>query len=380
MREYAICMAVAFLVTFLVTPVVRWAAIRFKAISAVRDRDVHTIPIPRLGGVGVYLGIVLAMFVAHQLPSLQTAFQGSSEINAVLIAGGFICLLGVLDDKYDIDALTKFTGQVACAGLMVLLGVQLAFIYLPFGGIGTVSLDPNTAFLATTLLILITVNAMNFIDGLDGLLAGVAVIAALGFFAYSYNLSLKGYNTVVSAPALLTAVLAGACFGFLVHNFNPARIFLGDSGSMLIGLVLAAAATSSTSHSDVQSFTGGKNVFAITLPVILPLAVLAVPMIDMVLAVVRRARKGQSPFTPDKAHLHHRLLEIGHTQRRAVMIMYIWSALIAFAGVGLVVTTPTNVIIGVAVLLVLAVIVSVGPRLRASRRGHQTPVTKASLS
>lgn len=372
MREYAVVMGVAALVTFLVTPIVRWLAVRFKAMASVRDRDVHTIPMPRLGGVGVYIGMCAAMLVAHQLPGLQRTFQESSETTAVLVAGGIICFVGVLDDRYDLDPLTKFTGQLTAAGILVLMGVQLALFYLPFGGVGTFVLDTNTAFLLTTILVVATVNAMNFIDGLDGLLTGVAVIASLGFFLYSYTLFKQGYSDVVSAPTLMTAVLAGSCLGFLVHNFSPARIFLGDSGSMLIGLVLAAAAVSATGHADSQTFSTLKTSLPLTLPLLLPIGILAVPMIDMVLAIVRRTRKGKSPFSPDKAHLHHRLLQIGHTQRRAVLIMYMWSALLAFAGVGLSVLPAAAVVWGSAGLLVIAILISTVPRLRAARGRHSS--------
>jgi UDP-GlcNAc:undecaprenyl-phosphate/decaprenyl-phosphate GlcNAc-1-phosphate transferase len=365
MREYAVVLLAAALVTFLATPVVRVAAVRFRVMAEVRDRDVHVIPTPRGGGVAMYLGVAAGVLVASQLPSLQRSFEFSTQTIAVLAAGGLICLLGVLDDRFGLDALTKLTGQIAAAGVMVLLGVQLAFLFLPVADIGTLSLGPDVGVPATILLTVFTVNALNFIDGLDGLAAGVSAIAALAFFAYSYHLGLVGYDDVASAPALITAVLAGACLGFLPHNFSPARIFMGDSGSMLVGLMLSAAAVSATGQTDSQTLGSAANLLPLTLPLLVPFAVLFIPFIDLVMAVVRRTRRGQSPFSPDKLHLHHRLLSIGHSHRRAVLIMYFWAALLSFGAVALSITGGTvEVLVIIGALLVVGVVVVLSPRAR----------------
>src|ERR671926_574225 len=276
MREYAVVLLTAGVVTFLATPVVRMLAIRARMMAAPRERDVHVIPTPRGGGVAMYLGVAAAILVATRLPALQRTFD-DSQTAAVLIAGGLICALGVLDDKFGLDALTKLTGQIAAAGVMVLLGVQLAFVFLPVADIGTVSLGPDVGVPLTILLTVLTVNALNFIDGLDGLAAGVSAIAALAFFAYSYNLGLTGYDDVASAPALITAVLAGACLGFLPHNFSPARIFMGDSGSMLIGLMLAAETTTATGQIDWNGLRGAIGFLPLVLPLLVPIAVLSIP-------------------------------------------------------------------------------------------------------
>ncbi|MPQ99931.1 undecaprenyl/decaprenyl-phosphate alpha-N-acetylglucosaminyl 1-phosphate transferase [Modestobacter sp. I12A-02628] len=372
MREYAVVLLTAALVTFLATPVVRMLAIRLKLMAAVRDRDVHVIPTPRGGGVAMYLGVAAAMLVAHQLPALRRTFELNSQTIAVLIAGGLICLLGLLDDRFGLDALTKLTGQIASAGVMVLLGVQLAFLFLPVADIGTLVLGPDVGVPVTILLTVMVVNALNFIDGLDGLAAGVSAIAALAFFAYSYNLGLTGYDDVASSPALLTAVLAGACLGFLPHNFNPARIFMGDSGSMLVGLMLSAAAVSATGRVDPQSFDSAASVLPLALPLLVPIAILFIPFIDLVMAVVRRTRKGQSPFSPDKMHLHHRLLAIGHSHRRAVLIMYFWAALLSFGAVALSITGGTaEVLVVVAVLLVVGVVSVLSPRAGRAARAQR---------
>lgn len=367
-REYAVVLLTAALVTFLTTPVVRMVAIRARMMAAPRERDVHVIPTPRGGGVAMYFGVAAAILVATRLPALQRTFEDSQTI-AVLVAGGLICLLGVLDDRWGLDALTKLTGQIAAAGVLVLLGVQLAFLFLPVADIGTISLGPDVGVPLTILLTVATVNALNFIDGLDGLAAGVSAIAALAFFAYSYHLGVVGYDDVASAPALITAVLAGACLGFLPHNFSPARIFMGDSGSMLVGLMLSAAAVTATGGVDPQSFDSAASLLPLALPLLVPIAILFIPFVDLLMAVVRRTRKGQSPFSPDKMHLHHRLLSIGHSHRRAVLVMYFWAALLSFGAVGLSITGgQAELLVAIAVLLVVGVVVVLSPRARRAAR------------
>lgn len=367
MREYALVLCVAAAVTYLLTPLARRIARRVGAMAEPRDRDVHAIATPRLGGLAMYAGVCAAFLVARQLPALSGVFK-YSDVQAITVAGGVIVLLGLVDDKWGMDALTKLAGQVVAAGVMVLLGLQLLTLNLP--GIN-LSLGPEGVPL-TVLLALLTVNAINFIDGLDGLAAGVGAIAALAFFAFSYSLSsgLASNNIQqdrISSPTLIAVVLAGACLGFLPHNFNPARVFMGDSGSMLIGLMLAGAATSLTGQINYGNLPPATALPAL-LPLLLPFAVLAVPFIDLLLAVVRRTRSGRSPFAPDKAHLHHRLLEIGHSHTRAVLIMYGWTALLAFGGVAVSVSgglvPALGVVGGIAVLVLVAASV---PLLRADR-------------
>src|SRR3954466_401043 len=350
MREYAVVLLTAGLVTYLTTPVVRIVAVRLRMMAAPRERDVHVIPTPRGGGVAMYLGVAAAILVATRLPALHRTFD-DSQVYAVLVAGGLICALGVLDDRFGLDALTKLTGQIAAAGVMVLLGVQLAFLFLPVADIGTISLGPDVGVPLTLLLTVLTVNALNFIDGLDGLAAGVSAIAALAFFAYSYNLGAEGYDDIASAPTLITAVLAGACLGFLPHNFSPARIFMGDSGSMLVGLMLSAAAVTATGGVDPQSFDSAASLLPLALPLLVPIAILFIPFVDLLMAVVRRTRKGQSPFSPDKMHLHHRLLALGHSHRRAVLVMYFWAALLSFGAIGLSISGGTAELVLVIGLL-----------------------------
>jgi UDP-GlcNAc:undecaprenyl-phosphate GlcNAc-1-phosphate transferase len=207
---------------------------------------------------------------------------------------------------------------------------------------------------------------MNFVDGLDGLAAGIGMIAAAATGLFAIGLVLRvGNDPSAYSPALIAAVLAGACLGFLPHNFNPARIFMGDSGSMLIGLLLAAATTSASGKMAIYG-ANGTDVLALFAPLVVLAAVVAVPLLDLLMAVVRRTRKGMSPFSPDKMHLHHRLLEIGHSQRRAVLLIYLWAGVLAFGAVALaLIDDPFIVLWAVGIGLVVAVLATAIPRVRA---------------
>ena len=333
MREYLLVFLVALSVTYLLTVVAREIALRTGAVAAVRDRDVHAEPIPYLGGIAMFGGLCAAYLVARELPFLSTRSEAFVFVDAgtVLMAGALVCALGVLDDIFDIDALTKLGGQVLAAGLLVVLGVR--FYWFP-GADGTqFALDNAQGVLLTLVVVIGTMNAVNFVDGLDGLAAGVVGIGASAFFLYSYSVSVENDLTRATTGALLSAMLAGVCAGFLPHNFHPARLFMGDSGSMLIGLVLSASALTLTGQFFGMPETGGNSLFVTVLPVLLPVSLLMVPIADLVLAVVRRTRAGRSPFSADKQHLHHRLLEIGHSQRRAVFIMWMWAAILAAGAV-----------------------------------------------
>jgi UDP-GlcNAc:undecaprenyl-phosphate GlcNAc-1-phosphate transferase len=358
-REYLTVFLVAAVVTYLLGVVAREVALRTGAVAKVRDRDVHAIPIPYFGGVAMLGGLAAGYAVARQLPFLSLSDDDVfRDAGVVLAAGALICAVGVLDDLLELDALTKLGGQLLAAGLLIFFGVQYYVLQLP--GSTQIALDPTQGAIFTVVVVVATVNAVNFVDGLDGLASGVVGIGACAFWAFSYQLAAANNETLAITAALLTAALGGACAGFLPHNFFPARIFMGDSGSMLIGLVLAGSALTLTGQfpaGSMQQGAGGSeaNLLPTLLPIILPIAILIVPFVDLVLAVVRRTRAGRSPFAPDKQHLHHRLLEIGHSHRRAVLIMWLWAGLIAFGGVlaslysG---TVTTAVLVGWVVLTV----------------------------
>jgi len=373
MREYLLVFLVAMTVTYLLTVFAREFALRTGAVAAVRDRDVHAEPIPYLGGVAMLGGLVAAYLVARELPFLSRSdpfvFQ---DAGIVIAAGAFICAVGVVDDIFDIDALTKFGGQVLAALALVYFDVR--FYYLPTPDGGQVSLDPVQGGALTVLLVITTINAVNFVDGLDGLASGVVGIGAVAFFVFCYVIADQNTLTLATTGALLTAALAGACAGFLPHNFHPARLFMGDSGSMLLGLVLSAGTLTLTGQFAAGDITSdGYSMFVTLLPAMLPVSLLMVPMLDLLMAVVRRTRAGRSPFSPDKQHLHHRLLEIGHSQRRAVYIMWTWAALLASAAVLSSLFTGPLVWGGLAVVLALAVTVTfVLPRVKAPESSGQT--------
>ncbi|MBE9375755.1 undecaprenyl/decaprenyl-phosphate alpha-N-acetylglucosaminyl 1-phosphate transferase [Saccharopolyspora sp. HNM0983] len=369
-REYLLVLVTAAAVTFLLTGLVRLIAIRSGAVAYPRRRDVHVTPIPRMGGVAMYGGVLAAMFLANNLPVLSRGFGYSNDVLAVMLAGGLIVLVGALDDRFELDSLTKLAGQVTSAGILVLLGVQWFIFWVPWGGedgeVGQLlALGSNQGQLLTVLLTVAMINAMNFVDGLDGLASGIGLIAAGATFVFCLGV-LERHDGDVTAypPALIAATIAGACLGFLPHNFQPARIFMGDSGSMLIGLMLATASTSASGKMDYSGLNLTDTI-ALLSPLLVVAAVLFVPLLDLILAVVRRTRAGKSPFHADKMHLHHRLLEIGHSQRRAVLLIYLWAAVIAFGAVSLTLFNAVVVawVFGLGVLV--AAIISVIPLMRA---------------
>lgn len=354
MRDYLLCLIIACAVTYLSVPAVRALAIKWKVVALVRARDVHTQPIPRLGGLAMLAGMCAAFAVASQLTLTSRVFQGSSVGRGLLLGAVLVVILGALDDKYSLDAVTKIVGQVLVAAVVAGNGVQL--LWIPAGGI--IILDPIASIGLTVFVIVVMMNAVNFIDGLDGLAAGISLIAGLAFLAYSYLLSVQFDFSRATLPALVSSVLAGVALGFLMHNWHPARIFMGDTGSMLLGLALATSAVTLTGYVEPTVLQGTRSALPALLPLLLPLAVIAIPMLDLSLAVIRRARAGRDPFAPDKKHLHHRLLELGHSHRRAVSLMYGWAALVAFTTVALVfVSVQVVALTAVCGLVVLGVLV-----------------------
>ncbi|MEI6622067.1 MAG: MraY family glycosyltransferase [Actinomycetes bacterium] len=335
MREYLLCLLATATITYLTTPIARRLAIRSGAMAEVRDRDIHDKPTPRWGGLAMFWGMLGGLVFASQLPRMSEVFESERQVVALLAGATIVVMLGLADDKWGLDAPTKYAGQVLAAGSMALLGIQV--LWIPIGG--TLLLDPMTSVLLTVLLVVLTVNAVNFVDGLDGLAAGIVGIAALALFAYSYLLSVNFQIERATLATLICAILAGMCLGFLPHNINPARIFMGDTGSMLIGLLLAASMITLTGRVDPSSLEE-TELLPTLLPLLLPAAVIAVPLLDVALAVVRRTRARRSPFTADKQHLHHRLLELGHSQKRAVGLMHAWTALIAFSAVSFAFVSP----------------------------------------
>ncbi|MFE7746904.1 glycosyltransferase family 4 protein [Nocardia sp. NPDC057455] len=364
LRELLVVLLISAVVTFLATGGVRVLAIGFGAVAVPRDRDVHVKPIPRMGGVGMYIGVVAAVLFAHQLPALRSGFDYKPNIPiAVLVAATVIVLVGIVDDRWGLDALTKFAGQVTAAGVMAVMGLGWYVIYNPFSNT-TVVLDGLQGGLVTVAVTVTLVNAMNFVDGLDGLAAGLGLIAALAVFVFCLGLmNEQGGSVDTYPPALLAAALAGGCLGFLPHNFQPARIFMGDSGSMLIGLMLAAVSTGASGRIPLQGY-GPRDIVGLLSPLLLVGAVMFIPVLDLLLAIVRRVRAGVSFSTPDKMHLHHRLLQIGHSHRRVVLLIYLWVGVLAFGAVGTSLMDRTLVVLLMAGGLVFALVITAVPGLR----------------
>ena len=289
MREYLVVFLVAAAVSYLLTVVAREIAVRTGAVAKVRDRDVHAEPIPYLGGIAMLGGLFAAFLVARELPFLSKSQSFVFEdALSVLVAGALVCAVGVLDDIFDLDALTKFGGQVLAVGVLVYSGIQFRYFFQADGS--QLSLDATQGALLTAVIVLATVNAVNFIDGLDGLAAGVIGISALAFFLFCYRLTVINEVQRATTGALLSAALAGVCAGFLIHNFHPARVFMGDSGSMLLGLVLSSTAITVTTQffpTDFAAGSGGAraSLLPMLLPVALPILILVVPLVDLVLAV-----------------------------------------------------------------------------------------------
>jgi len=302
---------------------VRTQAIRFGAVAQIRGRDIHTVPTARWGGVAMWFAMAVTFMIVNHLPLVGKSFGHESQ--GVFLAATVIVLLGMADDRFQLDALTKLAGQVFAASILLMYGIQI--LWLPINGV--ITLPPSIGQLLTVLVVVITINAVNFIDGMDGLAAGIVAISGIAFFAFAYLLAVDFGFSRAGTPSLVTAVLVGICIGFLPHNAHPARIFMGDSGSMLLGLLLASAAITLTGQVDPNAIAA-ESAGPTLLPLLLPFAVLAIPLVDLVLAIVRRVKSGKSPFAPDNQHLHHRLLSAGNSQLKTASILYLWTATIAF--------------------------------------------------
>jgi UDP-GlcNAc:undecaprenyl-phosphate/decaprenyl-phosphate GlcNAc-1-phosphate transferase len=369
--EYVVVLLVTAAVTYLLTPLTRRLAIKVGAMEPMRDRDVHEVPVPLLGGLAMYGGLAAGLLVASEMTSLRSVFVGSRLGAGLLLAGGVIVIVGFVDDRWGLSPISKAAGQVAAGAIVVWSGAELSWLPAPFRGTLIPTANETTAL--TILVVVATINAVNFIDGLDGLAAGIVCIAAIFLFVYYYRLTQVVDLREQAGPTLLSAVLAGACLGFLPHNFHPARILMGDTGSMLLGLLVAYVPILSITWLDPASLSGHAayssgttaNRFPEVLPLLLPVIILVIPYADLLLAVVRRTKAGLSPLASDQKHLHHRLLAIGHSHRSSVLIMYLWATLFSGAVVWLSITRTRVVFLAVITLAAaLALLLMSMPRLR----------------
>ena len=359
---YVLVTGVSAIVTFAMAVLILKLSHRYRLYPKVRERDVHTRPTPRLGGIAMFIGFVVAFAVASQLPQLSLIFTEPLKVWGLLAAALIIMLLGVADDVWDLDWMTKLAGQIIAGGVLAWSGTQI--VTLPIFG-GVTLLPPTISLVVTVFAVVLVMNAINFIDGLDGLVAGVALIANGVFFIYSYILAVNtGQSEYFNLASLITALLIGACIGFLPLNFHPAKMFMGDAGALLVGLLMAASAILVTGQVDPESWRGGTQLLPAFIPILLPAAVLILPLLDFALAVIRRLLAGKSPFTADRKHLHHRLMDMGHSHLQSVLVFYTWTSVVAVGCLSFLFLPWYGSTIFLALGFVVCAFVTIGPLRR----------------
>nr|WP_202107194.1 MraY family glycosyltransferase [Agromyces seonyuensis] len=342
---FVVLALVAAIVSYFGSIAVWKIGLKYRLYPKIRERDVHTRPTPRLGGIAMYVGFVAAIGVAWvvsaRFPLLDVVFDDRWQVPAILLAATLIVVLGVADDLWDLDWTAKLAGQFIAAGIIAWQGVSI--LSLPIAGFKVIG-SSLFSVIITVFAIVLVMNAMNFIDGLDGLVAGVSLIANGVFFVYTYLLVQQSSPTnYMNLASLLAALVVGVCIGFLPLNWHPAKLFMGDAGSLLLGLLMATSAIAVTGQIDPAT-VGQNQLVAAFIPIVIPFAVLVIPLLDFGLAVVRRMGAGRSPFSADRKHLHHRLLDMGHSSLGAVLIFYAWTAV---ASIGCLLTYVLPVYFGV---------------------------------
>lgn len=353
---YGAVFGVAVVVTFLVTPLCRRLAVRLGVVAPPTDRAVHTTAMPYLGGVAMLVGFLVAMGVAWASGSFWAMFSAPSLPLGVALGAVILCGVGTLDDIRDVSAPAKTAGIVFGASAMFLLGVQLLYFRIPFYD-GLFVLGPDLAPLVTVIWVLGMANAINFIDGLDGLATGIVAIAAGSFFLYGHKLATVDLGVLQpeNPSPLVAIVVAGICLGFLPHNFNPARIFMGDGGALMLGGLMAASTVLVGGQTSVEV---SGQVFFFFAPLFIPFFVLGVPILDTAFAILRRARQRRSMSEADKDHIHHRLMRLGHGHRRAVAILWLWTGLLSLFVLYPVYTDRGNGLVPAGILALLLVLLT----------------------
>jgi len=341
--------AVALATTAAVTPLCRAVAQRLSIMAPVTDRAVHSRPVAYLGGVAMLVGFLVAFGVAWTMTGFAPVFETASVPLGVALGAVVLCGVGTLDDVRDVSAPAKTAGVVLAGSVMYALGVSLLYFRVPVFDTLFV-LGPDLAPLISVLWVLGMANAVNLIDGLDGLAAGIIAIAAGSFFLYGHKLATVGVEIIsVDNPSpLVSVIVAGVCLGFLPWNFHPARIFMGDGGALMLGGLMAAA-TMLVGGQTSQTFSG--QVYFFFAPLFIPFFVMGVPIVDTAFAIARRARNRSGLADADKEHLHHRLMGLGHGHRRSVVILWLWTGLLAVFVLIPVYTGEGDVWVPVAVLL-----------------------------
>jgi len=365
-KQYVFTILFTATVTFFLSWAVWRLSMKYKLYPGIRERDVHKTPTPRLGGIAMFLGVTAAFLVSSQNPFFAIIWAQPERVWAVLGATFLIVVVGVADDIWDLDWMIKLGAQFLAAGIIAWFG-ELQIYTLPIGGMTIFS--SWASFVLTVFSIVVVMNAVNFIDGLDGLVAGVCLIANSVFFAYSYLLVRdQGASSYFNLASLIAAVLIGACIGFLPLNWSPAKLFMGDAGALMLGLLMACSAIAVTSNLTPQMLDpdefGRSQLLGAFIPILLPVVIVLLPLLDFGLGVIRRMSAGKSPFSPDRKHLHHRMLDMGHSDRDAVLIFYAWTAVVSLSFLLMYIGTQSDWpgeyllgvafgVVGVAVCLVL---------------------------
>lgn len=320
--------AVAAIVTFIATPLTVRLALRRGWVVAPDERRVHQVPTPHVGGIAMFLGFVVALALAWRMGRFSPIFNNNSEPMGVLLAALVIFGTGLVDDVREISSPAKVTGSVLAGLFLVWFGVTMFYFRVPF--VDVFVLSDDWVPLITILWLIGMSQAINLIDGLDGLAAGIVAIAAASFFLYSRRLDTLGVLAQPNIGPLIAIIALGVCLGFLPHNFNNAKIFMGDSGALFLGLLMAVSTSVVGGRADPnsQAYLPGQTYFFLA-PLFIPLFILGVPILDMIFAIVRRTVGRQGLATADKGHLHHRLVDLGHGQRRSVLILWLWTALLS---------------------------------------------------
>ena len=319
---YGVVFAVAMGVSFLATFPVRRIATRIGYVAQPDDRKVHQVTTPYGGGAAMLVGFCVALMVAMAIPTLRNIILSSHEMLGVLLAAGVIFVVGVLDDFREMSAPAKVAGQFLAASILYFSGATMYQLKLPFAGF--IVLGPSILPIITAVWVFALTNAVNLIDGLDGLAGGIVAIASGTLCLYGLRLEDLGLLPSNNVGPLIAALTCGICLGFLRDNFHPAKLFMGDAGALLLGLLMSA----STMVIGGRTPPASGVTFFFFAPLLIPVFILGVPLMDAVWAFVRRTASGQGFHTPDKNHIHHRLMRLGHGHRRTVVILWLWTALL----------------------------------------------------
>jgi UDP-GlcNAc:undecaprenyl-phosphate GlcNAc-1-phosphate transferase len=326
MFGYLLVGGIGAFVTFVTAFAVRRIAPRIGAMAQPGPRSVHTNPTPLLGGAAMFVGFCAALATASQLHQFREMFDSSSEPLGLLLAGGTMFVVGAVDDIRDVSPPAKIAGQVLSGSILSLFGVTMLYFRVPFASYDYIVLSPDMATFVTVLAVVVLANAINLIDGLDGLAAGIVIIAGTALFLYSDRLLKAGLLDGANIAPLVAVIAVAVCIGFLPHNFSPARLFMGDAGAMFLGLLLAVC-TITIGGRTADQFSGQTYFFFA--PMVIPVVMLAVPLVDTAFSFLRRLFKHQKISAADREHLHHRLMRLGHGPRRSVAILWLWTALLS---------------------------------------------------